>query len=283
MAEKENEEKVSEGDKEKKEIAPEGVWLKCKNCDETILKNELERNLYVCPECDFHMRISADFRIRTILDEGSFEEIDEEVTSIDPLNFTDRKKYVDRIVDAREKTGRPSAILTGTGSIEEMKVAFGAMDFGFIGGSMGSVVGEKVARLIERSIEEELPLIIVSATGGARMQEGILSLMQMAKTNARLAEHNEKNLLYISVCAHPTTAGVMASYAAVGDIVIAEPGALMGFAGPRVIKETIRQDLPEGFQRAKFMMEKGFVDIISHRRDLRDTISRLLKILVKKK
>jgi len=275
--------KEDRGVDEKRDIAPEGVWLKCKECGETILKNELERNLYVCPFCDFHMTLSAKQRIEILLDEGSFKEIDTEVTSIDPLGFVDTKSYVDRLLDVKAKTGLNSAVVTGTGKIEGMKVAFAAMDFAFVGGSMGSVVGEKVARLIELATEKKLPLIIVSASGGARMQEGILSLMQMAKTNACLAEHNEKGLLYISVCAHPTTAGVMASYAAVGDIVIAEPGALMGFAGPRVIKETIRQDLPEGFQRAKFMLEKGFVDIISHRRDLRETLARLLRLLVKKK
>jgi len=261
--------------KEKKEI-PDGLWSKCPECGEIIYTKQLEEGLWVCPNCEYHFRIPSHKYIKMILDNGELEEYDLDLESKDPLKFKDSKKYPDRIKAAQAKSGLKDAVRAGIGKIDSIEVSFAIMDFNFIGGSMGSVVGEKIARAIERAIERNIPMIIVSCSGGARMQESILSLMQMAKTSALLAVLAEKKLPYISVLTNPTTAGVMASYASLGDVTIAEPKALLGFAGPRVIQQTIGQDLPEGFQSSEFFLEKGFLDKIVNRLQLRETLSLLL-------
>lgn len=263
---------------EKKEI-PGGLWTKCGDCGEIIYTKELEKNLWVCPQCGYHFRIKSKDYINLILDDGKIEEYDGNLVANDPLKFKDSKRYPDRVRDSRKKTNLNDAIVTGIGKINEREVSFGVMDFGFIGGSMGSVVGEKVARAIERSLDRMIPLVIVSASGGARMQESILSLMQMAKTSALLSKLQDMKIPFISVLTNPTTAGVMASYASLGDVIIAEPKALLGFAGPRVIQQTIRQELPEGFQSTEFFLEHGFVDLVSERKDLKKNISLILEYL----
>ncbi|UCG63109.1 MAG: acetyl-CoA carboxylase carboxyltransferase subunit beta [Candidatus Zixiibacteriota bacterium] len=263
---------------EKKDI-PEGLWTKCQSCGEVVYSRKMEELLWVCPNCDFHFRISSQKYIDLLLDDGALEQFDTTISSKDPLKFKDSKRYPDRIKQAQQKTGKVEGVTSGLGTIDGIPVSFAIMNFEFIGGSMGSVVGEKVARAIDRSIEREIPLVIVSCSGGARMQEGILSLMQMAKTSALLAILAEKKIPYISILTNPTTAGVMASYASLGDVILAEPKALLGFAGPRVIQQTIGEDLPEGFQSSEFFLEKGFVDRIVHRKELRDTVSRLLKFM----
>ncbi len=260
---------------EKKNI-PEGLWHKCESCGEIVYSKKMEQYYWVCPSCNFHFRISARKYIALLLDDGALEEYDNDLTSTDPLKFVDSKKYPDRIKAANAKAGEAEGLVAGIGKVDGTEVSFAIMDFAYIGGSMGSVVGEKVARAIERSIDREIPLIIVSCSGGARMQEGVLSLMQMAKTSGLLAVLAEKRIPFISILTHPTTGGVMASFAALGDVIIAEPKALLGFAGPRVIKQTIGQDLPEGFQSSEFQLAKGFIDRIVNRRDLRSTISSLL-------
>jgi len=260
---------------EKKDI-PDGLWTKCPACSEFLYRRELEKNFWVCKKCGYHFRVSSDVYLKIIMDEG-YEEFNENLRSNDPLRFKALKKYSEQIKSAVTKTGMNEAIRTVIGTIGGIGVVMGVMDFRFIGGSMGSVVGEKVARAVDRAIELERPLIIISQSGGARMMEGVLSLMQMAKTSARLTKLHEKGLPYISIMADPTTGGTTASYAMLGDIHIAEPGALIGFAGPRVIKQTIGQDLPEGFQRAEFLLEKGFVDIVCKRSELRDLLIRLLR------
>jgi len=265
----------------KKDI-PDGLWTKCKECGEIIYTKQLEENIWVCPGCNYHFRISSARYIKFILDNGELETFDENLTSLDPLKFKDSKRYTDRIKAATEKSSLKDAVVSGIGKIEGMEVSFAIMDFTFIGGSMGSVVGEKIARTIERAIEKEIPLIIISCSGGARMQEGILSLMQMAKTSALLAVLDQKKLPFISVLTNPTTAGVMASYASLGDVIIAEPKSLLGFAGPRVIQQTIGQELPPGFQSSEFFIDKGFLDKIVERGQLRDTISKLLKYFLEK-
>ncbi len=262
----------------KKEI-PDGIWIKCDSCGEIIYRNELEKNLWVCSKCEHHFRIKSKDYLNLILDDGKLEEYDMNLAASDPLEFKDSKRYPDRIKGSQKKTDLKDAIVAGIGRIDGREVSFGVMDFGFIGGSMGSVVGEKVARAIERSLERRVPLLIISCSGGARMQEGILSLMQMAKTSALLAKLYDQNIPYISVLTNPTTAGVMASYASLGDVIIAEPKALLGFAGPRVIQQTIKQDLPPGFQSSEFFLEHGFLDIISHRKDLKKNISLVLEYL----
>jgi acetyl-CoA carboxylase carboxyl transferase subunit beta len=264
---------------QKKEI-PDGLWTKCESCGEIIYVKELEKNLWVCHRCNFHFRIKSKDYIELLLDEGKLEEYDNNLISTDPLKFKDSKRYPDRIRDSRKKTGLNDAVIVGIGKIENKEVSFGVMDFGFIGGSMGSVVGEKVARAIERSLERKIPLVIVSCSGGARMQEGILSLMQMAKTSGLLAKLYDANIPFISVLTNPTTAGVMASYASLGDVIIAEPKALLGFAGPRVIQQTIGQELPPGFQSSEFFLEHGFLDKIVERKDLKKTVSLLLEYLL---
>jgi len=259
----------------KKEI-PEGLWIKCDNCGDIIYKPEIDKNLGVCTKCQYHFKISGDDYINFLLDEGSFQEFDANIKTGDPLKFKDQKKYTDRVKAAKKSTGLNEAIRTGYGRINDYPVVFGVMDFAFIGGSMGSVVGEKIKRAVDRAIQTEFPLIIISASGGARMMEGILSLMQMAKTSARIAQFSQNKGLYISVLTDPTTAGVMASYAMLGDIIIAEPGALIGFTGPRVIKQTIGEELPEGFQRSEFLKERGFVDMIVNRQELRNRIIEII-------
>ena len=263
---------------EKKNI-PEGLWTKCESCGEVVYGKKMEELLWVCPNCDFHFRISSQRYIQLLLDNGKLDEFDAGLTSKDPLQFKDSKKYPERIKAAQAKTGKKEGIISGIGSIDNITVSFAIMNFAFIGGSMGSVVGEKIARAIERAIEREIPLIIISCSGGARMQEGILSLMQMAKTSALLAVLAEKKIPYISILTNPTTAGVMASYASLGDVIIAEPKALLGFAGPRVIQQTIGAELPEGFQSTEFFLEKGFVDKIVNRKDLRSTVIKLLRYM----
>lgn len=258
---------------------PEGLWIKCDHCGEIIYKKQLDRYFWTCPQCGFHFKVTSDYYIRILLDDGKFEAMDENLLPKDPLGFKDSKRYTDRLTAARKKSGLSEAVRVGLGKIDGIPISFGVMDFRFIGGSMGSVVGERIARAIERAIEQKIPLVIVSASGGARMQEGILSLMQMAKTSALLALLDNARLPYISVLTNPTTAGVMASYASLGDIIIAEPKALLGFAGPRVIQQTIGQELPEGFQSSEFFKEHGFVDAVVPRPKLRNTIAMLLKYM----
>lgn len=260
----------------KKEM-PDGLWSKCPECGEIVYTKQLEEHFWVCPNCSYHFRISSKKYIKIILDDGKLEEYDQSLESLDPLKFKDSKKYTDRLKAARAKSGLTDAVICGLGTIDSIKVSFTIMDFSYIGGSMGSVVGEKIARAIERSIDGNLPLIISSCSGGARMQEGILSLMQMAKTSTLLAVLANKKIPYISILTNPTTAGVMASYASLGDVIIAEPKALLGFAGPRVIQQTIGQALPPGFQSSEFFMEKGFLDKIVERRKLRETLILLLR------
>lgn len=266
---------------EKKNI-PEGLWTKCESCGEIVYSKKMEQLLWVCPTCRFHFRIPSDKYISLLLDDATLEEYDADMTSVDPLKFKDSKRYPDRIKAAQHKAGVPEGVRSGIGKMDGMEVSFAVMNFAFIGGSMGSVVGEKIARTIKRAIEREIPLILVSCSGGARMQEGILSLMQMAKTSALLAILDDKKIPFISILTNPTTAGVMASYASLGDVIIAEPKALLGFAGPRVIRQTIGQDLPEGFQSSEFFLEKGFLDKVVERGDLRQTVITLLRYMWRK-
>jgi acetyl-CoA carboxylase carboxyl transferase subunit beta len=259
---------------------PEGLWIKCDSCKEIIYKQELERNASVCPRCQRHFRIGARARIDLLVDPGSFEERHGSVRSLDPLHFKDQKAYPDRIKAAKKATGMEDALLSGVATIGGHRVSICALEFGFMGGSMGSVVGEKVTRAIEDAIGERTPFIALSCSGGARMQESVLSLMQMAKTSAALARLGRARLPYFSILTDPTTGGVTASYAMLGDIIIAEPGALIGFAGPRVIQDTIRQELPPGFQRAEFLLNHGFVDMIVDRKNLRPTLIQLLDFFV---
>ncbi|RMG66984.1 MAG: acetyl-CoA carboxylase carboxyltransferase subunit beta, partial [Calditrichaeota bacterium] len=262
-----------------KKNIPDGLWVKCDHCGEIIYRRELQKRMHVCPKCGFHFRVSSKELIQCYFDEGSFEEFNQNIAPVDPLKFKDNKKYSDRLKDAQKKTGLKDAVVTGEAKVEGKPVVAAVMDFTFIGGSMGSVVGEKIARAVDRALEKRYPLIIVSASGGARMMEGALSLMQMAKTSARLARLSDAGIPYFSVLTDPTTGGTTASFAMLGDVHIAEPGALIGFAGQRVIKQTIGQDLPEGFQRAEFLMEHGFVDLIVPRQEMRCTLSRLIDLL----
>lgn len=264
---------------QKKKDLPEGIWLKCEKCNEILYNKELERNLFVCMKCSYHFRIGSGAYIDLLLDNGEFEELDTEIRSRDPLKFKDTKRYPDRIKDAMKKTGTNEAIRTGAGKINERRVVLCVMEFSFVGGSMGSVVGEKVARAIDKAIAIHVPLIIVSASGGARMQEGALSLMQMAKTSARLTRLADAKLPFISIVTNPTTGGTTASYTMLGDVIIAEPGALIGFAGPRVIKQTIGQDLPDGFQSSEFLLQHGFVDAIVPRKELKSRVWQLLEFM----
>ena len=260
---------------QKRELAAD-VWEKCDGCGEALYTRRLEENHRVCPECGHHFRIAAPQYADLLLDDGLTEEFDADLRSADPLDFVDSKPYRARIEQAEQKVGTYDAVLTGAGRIEGRDVCAGIMDFGFIGGSMGSVVGEKIARMVERGVERSSPVLIVSASGGARMQEGIFSLMQLAKTSAALQRLAAAGLPYISILTHPTTGGVTASFAMLGDVNLAEPDALIGFAGPRVIKETIRQDLPDGFQRSEFLRDHGMVDRIVPRGEMRDTVALLL-------
>lgn len=263
----------------KKVRVPEGLWTKCQNCRETLYSKDLEKNLNVCPKCNHHFRIPAGKRIELLLDEGSFIEFDANLVSVDFLEFKDSKSYQERIDAAVARGGSKDAVICGEGRIEGRLVQVAVFDFSFMGGSMGSVVGEKITRAIERSIDKKMPLVIVSASGGARMQESILSLMQMAKTAAALAKLRELGLPYFSILTDPTTGGVTASFAMLGDINMAEPKALIGFAGPRVIEQTIRQKLPEGFQHAEYLLEHGMIDFIVERKDMRREVSLLISML----
>jgi acetyl-CoA carboxylase carboxyl transferase subunit beta len=263
--------------KRSKRGVPEGLWQRCPGCQQTIFRKEAEKRLGVCPECDYHWYVSALTRVEQVLDAGTFEEWDGDLMPVDPLQFFDQKAYKDRLVAEQRRTGLRDAALTGTGMIRARRVAFGVTDSAFIMGSMGSVVGERLARLVERAIEQNLPLIIISGSGGgARMHEGILSLMQMAKVSAALARYDEAGGLFISVLTNPTMGGVAASFASLGDVVFAEPKALIGFAGPRTIKATIRIELPKGFQTSEFLLEHGYVDRIVRRCDLKSEIARTI-------
>jgi len=257
---------------------PEGLWVKCAGCREIIFRKEVLRRAWICPKCGYHFQISARERLDSILDEGWLE-FDAALASTDPLKFRDRKSYRDRLREYRERTGLNDALISAEGAIDGIEVIACAMEYGFMGGSMGSVVGEKVTRAAERALRERRPLIVISTSGGARMQEGALSLMQMAKISAALARLREAAIPFLSVLADPTTGGVTASYAMLGDVIIAEPRALIGFAGPRVIEQTIRQKLPEGFQRSEFLLEHGMVDMVVERSKLRETLARLLRLL----
>ena len=259
--------------KEKKET-PEGLWYKCVSCKKIIPSEEHIANLYVCPHCDYHEKIGPEEYFRILFDESLFTELDEGIMPADPLGFVDTKKYAERLETLHSKTGIAEALRTATGKITGMDTVISCMDFRFIGGSMGSVVGEKIARAIDYCILNKLPFIIISKSGGARMMEAAYSLMQMAKTSAKLTQLSNAKLPYISLLTDPTTGGVTASYAMLGDINIAEPGALIGFAGPRVVKETIRKDLPKGFQTSEFLLEHGFLDAVVHRKELKTYISR---------
>jgi acetyl-CoA carboxylase carboxyl transferase subunit beta len=265
-----------------KSNVPEGLWTKCPSCNEVFTKNELEQNLQVCPKCQHHMTLGAQARIDSLVDAGTFVEYDADMVSVDSLQFRGVATYKERLETYRKKTGLKDAVITGDAQIGGRHVGLAVMDFNFIAATMGSVVGEKITRTIERATKNKWPVVIVSASGGARMYEGMLSLMQMAKTSGALARHAEAGLLYISVLTHPTTAGVMASYASLGDIIIAEPKCMIGFAGPRVIRETTHQDLPKGFQTAEFLQDHGLVDMIVPRQRLSAVLSQLLEFLARR-
>ncbi|HEX9020277.1 MAG TPA: acetyl-CoA carboxylase, carboxyltransferase subunit beta [Nitrospirota bacterium] len=257
----------------KKVKIPEGLWVKCDNCKEIIYRKEVEKNFKVCPKCDYHFRITASERLPYLVDEGSFLEVED---GLSPRDFLKFKDYTDKLKSSRKKTGLKDAVISGEAKINGRPVSLVVMDFNFMGGSMGSVVGEKIARAVERALEKRLPFISVASSGGARMQEGILSLMQMAKTSAAVARLGEAGLPFISILTDPTFGGVTASFAMLGDIIVAEPKSLIGFAGPRVIEQTIKQQLPAGFQRAEFLLEHGMIDMIVPRRDMRATLGRVL-------
>jgi len=263
---------------EKKKDMPEGLWTKCPSCNESLFEDALTKNLRVCNHCGYHFTISSGDRLASLVDEGSFEEMDAKLDSVNALGF---KGYLDKVKAYQKKTGLGEAVVTGRGNIETIPVLLAVMDFRFLGASMGSVVGEKITRAIEAATAEKKPVIVFSASGGARMHEGILSLMQMAKTSGALARHAEARLPFISVLTHPTTGGVTASYATLGDLIIAEPKCMIGFAGPRVVKETTHADLPPGFQTAEFMLQHGLVDMIVERKDMRPTLAKVLRYMAK--
>jgi len=256
---------------------PEGLWVKCEGCKETLYSRELERALFVCPRCGHHHRVSARTRLGQLFNDGHWKELFGNVFSTDPLGFADTKPYAERLKALRDKGSRSDAVLVGAGRLAGVRTVIAAMEYAFMGGSMGSAVGEKLTRAIERCCKSRTPLVVVSCSGGARMQEGVLSLMQMAKISASLARMHAARIPYISVLTDPTTGGVTASYAMLGDLNIAEPGALIGFAGPRVIEQTIRQKLPEGFQRSEFLLQHGMLDMVVPRHELRETLARCLK------
>lgn len=255
-------------------------WTRCNNCRRIQYKQDIVDNLSVCPACNYHFRLSAQERLEMLYDDGQYELYDESVHPVDPLSFEDTQKYSDRLIHYMSKTSHPDAVLNAVGSMEKIQVLISAMDFAFMGGSMGSVVGEKITRAFERGLAEKLPVIVVSSSGGARMQEGVLSLMQLMKTSAAIARLEEAGLPYISVLTDPTTGGTTASYAMLGDINIAEPNALIGFAGPRVIEQTIKEKLPKGFQRSEFLLEHGMLDAVVERKDLRQYLIRALRIFL---
>ncbi|MBV8206507.1 MAG: acetyl-CoA carboxylase carboxyltransferase subunit beta [Acidobacteria bacterium] len=262
-----------------KRVRTEGLWVKCEGCRQIIWKKDLELNQNVCPNCERHFRIDARTRLELLFDEGQYEVFDTGLRSSDPLEFVDLKPYRERLRQAQAETGLPDAVINARGKLEGRDIVISAMAYNFIGGSMGAVVGEAITRAIERALESRTPLLVVSASGGARMMEGVVSLMQMAKISAALARLDEARVPYISLLTDPTTGGVTASFAMLSDLNIAEPGALIGFAGPRVIEQTIRQKLPEGFQRSEFLLEKGFLDAVVHRKQLRPYISRALQFM----
>lgn len=263
-------------DPSRRSDVPEGLWMRCPECEAMVYRKNVEQNLHVCPECDYHHRVSAAERARQICDPDSFEPMWQDIEPVDALQFVDLKPYRSRLTDERRKTGNPDALLAGKGFIKGRGIVLACMDPQFMMGSMGYVVGEKITLAIELAIETDMPLIVFSCSGGARMQESTISLMQMSKTSAALARLDDAGGLFISVLADPTTGGVTASFAMLGDVILAEPKALIGFAGPRVIANTVRQELPEGFQRSEFLLEKGFVDRVVHRKDLRSEISRII-------
>ncbi len=265
-----------------KRSVPDGLWTKCPECNEIFYKKELDEGLKVCSKCNYHFLINSKERIELLVDAGTFEEQDADLYSGDPLQFVDTKTYPERQKDSFLKTGLLDAVVTGVGKIDGISTALAVMDFAFMGGSMGSVVGEKITRLIELATEKKFPLIILSSSGGARMQESTLSLMQMAKTCGALERYQKQNHLFISILTHPTTGGTTASFAMLGDIIVAEPGALIGFAGARVIKQTIAQELPKGFQSSEFLLEHGFIDLIVSRKNLKSKIALLLHLFEKK-
>ncbi len=256
----------------------DGLWVKCSECSQVVYRKDLISSFNVCSNCGHHNRINSDERINIIADKNSFVEFDSSLSPTDPLGFKDRRAYADRIKESQAGTGLRDGVVTGICSVNSMPLALAVMDFRFMGGSMGSVVGEKITRLIERATLENFPILIVCASGGARMQEGMLSLMQMAKISGALKKHKEKNLLYMPLLTHPTTGGVTASFAMLGDLILAEPKALIGFAGRRVIEQTLREKLPDNFQTAEYLLEHGFVDVIVKRKDLKDTLTKILKI-----
>lgn len=273
---KRDKKKESTGQVEKKVKIPEGLWVKCDNCKEIVYKREIERNSKICPKCNYHFRISGRERIDLIVDEGSFREFSADLEAGDPIGFKDTIKYKQKLKDYQKKTGQKDAIIAGEGAIGGMPAIIAVLDFSFMGGSMGSVVGEKVASSAERAIEKKVPLIVCTSSGGARMHEGIYSLMQMAKTSAAIGRLQQAGLPYIALLTDPTFGGVTASFAMLGDITIAEPKSLIGFAGPRVIEQTIKQQLPEGFQRAEFLQDHGMVDMIVDRKTLKETLVKIL-------
>jgi acetyl-CoA carboxylase carboxyl transferase subunit beta len=267
---------------DEKRVRTEGLWVKCEGCRQIIWKKELEDNLNVCTKCDYHFRIDARTRVLLLLDEDGIETFGENLEAVDPLNFSDTRPYKRRLQEGQQKTGLKDALIAATGKLNGRQVILNVMEFGFIGGSMGAVVGEVITRSIERAHLEQKPIIVVSASSGARMQEGVISLMQMAKISAALARLDSARVPYISVLTDPTTGGVSASYAMLGDLNIAEPGALIGFAGPRVIEQTIRQKLPEGFQTSEFLLQHGMLDAVVHRKDMKSYIARALDFMAPK-
>ena len=273
--------KIQPSDPADRRSVPEGLWIKCPSCETVLYKTDLEKNLNVCPTCGHHHRIGARARLDSFLDPEGRYEIGQEVIPVDPLKFKDSRKYPERLKEALESTGETDALIVMGGAVHGLNVVVACFEFEFMGGSMGSVVGERFVRGVHAAIEQKVPFICFTATGGARMQEGLLSLMQMAKTNASLTRLAKKGLPYISVLTDPTMGGVSAGFAFVGDVVIAEPKALIGFAGPRVIESTVRVTLPEGFQRAEFLQQKGAIDLICHRKDLRRTIANTLAMLLR--
>ncbi len=267
---------------EDKRVRTEGLWVKCEGCRQIIWKKELEDNLNVCTKCDYHFRINAGDRLLLLLDEGSIETADESLSSTDPLNFTDTRPYKSRLQKSQAENGLKDAIINASGTLDGRRVIVSAMEYAFIGGSMGAVVGEAITRAVERACDQKRPIIVISASGGARMMEGVVSLMQMAKISAALARLDSAQIPYVSVLTDPTTGGVTASYAMLGDLNIAEPGALIGFAGPRVIEQTIRQKLPDGFQRSEFLLQHGMLDAVVHRKEMKNYIARALDFMMPK-
>ena len=274
---KRKDKKVITETKDKKEI-PEGLWYKCPVCKVVVSSDEHHKNLWVCPNCNHHERINSKEYFNLLFDDNKFKELDANMISSDPLKFEDTKKYIDRLKASKNKTGIKDAVTTAYGKLEGIDITIACMNFNFIGGSMGSVVGEKIARAIKHSIDNEIPFMMISKSGGARMMEAAFSLMQMAKTSARLSQLSEKRIPYISMLTDPTTGGITASFAMLGDINIAEPGALIGFAGPRVVKETIGKDLPKGFQTSEFVLEHGFLDFIVERKNLKEKVGKYLRM-----